>query len=146
MEMSFEEWKSLISITLDGSFHCTKACLPHMIKAGGGSIVTLGGANALSGSPKRVHGSVGKHGLWGMTRALAKELGPHKINVNCIVPGQMNTPTQPGRAPRADVSNVPLGRRVEPDEMATLARFLCGPGGLMVSGQLIYVDGGQQMF
>jgi 3-oxoacyl-[acyl-carrier protein] reductase len=146
MEMSFEEWKSLISITLDGAFHCTKACLPHMIKAGGGSIVTLGGANALSGSPRRVHGSTGKHGLWGMTRALAKELGPHRINVNCVVPGQMNTPTQPGRSARAEVSNVPLGRRVEPGEIATLTRFLCGPGGAMVSGQLIYVDGGQQMF
>ena len=146
MEMTFEEWKSLISITLDGSFHCTKACLPHMIKAGGGSIVTLGGANALSGSPKRVHGSTGKHGLWGMTRALAKELGPHKINVNCVVPGQMNTPAQPGRSPRADATNVPLGRRVEPEEIATLTRFLCGAGGAIVSGQLIYVDGGQQMF
>ena len=146
MDMSFEEWKSLISITLDGSFHCTKACLPHMIKAGGGSIVTLGGANALSGAAKRVHGSTGKHGLWGMTRALAKELGPHKINVNCVVPGQMNTPTQPGRSPRAEVSNVPLGRRVEPEEIATTTRFLCGAGGAMVSGQLIYVDGGQQQF
>jgi 3-oxoacyl-[acyl-carrier protein] reductase len=93
-----------------------------------------------------VHGSTGKNGLWGMTRALAKELGPHKINVNCVVPGQMNTPTPPGRSPRAEVSNVPLGRRVEPEEIATTTRFLCGPGGRMVSGQLIYVDGGQQMF
>ena len=146
MEMSFEEWKSLISITLDGSFHCTKACVPHMIKAGGGSIVTLGGANALSGSPKRVHGSTGKHGLWGMTRALAKELGPHAINVNCVVPGPMAGPTPPGRSPRGDASGVPLGRRVEYEEIATLTRYLCGPGARMVSGQLLYVDGGQQIF
>jgi NAD(P)-dependent dehydrogenase (short-subunit alcohol dehydrogenase family) len=146
MEMSFEEWRSLISITLDGAFHCTKACLPHMVKAGGGSIVTLGGANALSGSPKRVHGSTGKHGLWGMTRALAKELGPHKITVNCIVPGPMNTPPQPGRSARADTSGIPLGARVEPEEIATLTRYLCGPGAKMLSGQLVYVDGGQQIF
>jgi 3-oxoacyl-[acyl-carrier protein] reductase len=146
MEMSFEEWKSLISITLDGAFHCTKACLPHMVKAGGGSIVTLGGANALSGSPKRVHGSTGKHGLWGMTRALAKELGPYGINVNCVVPGPMIGAAQPGRSPRGDASGVPLGRRVEYEEIATLTRYLCGPGARMVSGQLMYVDGGQQQF
>jgi 3-oxoacyl-[acyl-carrier protein] reductase len=144
-DMSFDEWRSLISITLDGSFHCVKAALPHMIKAGGGAIVTLGGMTAMSGAKRRVHGSVGKFGLYGMTRALAKELGEHKIRVNCVAPGQMNTPRAPGRAV-PDVSNVPLGRRVEPEEIATTVRFLCGPGAAMISGQLIYVDGGQQMF
>jgi 3-oxoacyl-[acyl-carrier protein] reductase len=146
MEMSFDEWRSLLSITLDGSFHCVKACLPHLIKAGGGSIVTLGGMSALSGAKRRVHGSVGKFGLYGMTRALAKELGEHKINVNCVAPGQMNTPRASDRSARADVSGVPMGRRVEPEEIATITRFLCGPGGRMISGQLIYVDGGQQQF
>lgn len=146
IEMSHEEWKSLISVTLDGAFFCAKACLPHMIEAGGGSIVTIGGMTSLSGAKRRVHGSVGKHGLWGMTRALAKELGEHRITVNCVAPGQMNTPAQPGRAPRPDAASVPLGRRVEPGEIASVVRFLCGPGARMVSGQLIYVDGGQQQF
>jgi 3-oxoacyl-[acyl-carrier protein] reductase len=146
IDMSFDEWRSLLSITLDGSFHCTKACLPHLIKAGGGAIVTLGGMTALSGAKKRVHGSVGKHGLYGMTRALAKELGEHKIRVNCVAPGQMNTAREAGRSTRPDVSNVPLGRRVEPEEIAGTVRFLCGPGAAMISGQLIYVDGGQQQF
>jgi 3-oxoacyl-[acyl-carrier protein] reductase len=146
MDMSFEEWRSLISVTLDGSFHCAKACVPHMIKAGGGAIVTLGGMTALSGAKRRVHGSVGKFGLHGMTRALAKELGEHKIRVNCVAPGQMNTARASDRSARPDVSNVPLGRRVEPEEIASTVRFLCGPGAAMISGQLIYVDGGQQMF
>ena len=146
-QMSFDEWKSLTSITLDGSFHCVKACLPHLIKAGGGSIVTLGGMSALSGAKRRVHGSVGKFGLYGMTRALAKELGEHHINVNCVAPGQMNTPRPAGRAERPDVSaTVPLGRLVEPEEIASTVRFLCSPGAAMISGQLIYVDGGQQQF
>jgi 3-oxoacyl-[acyl-carrier protein] reductase len=144
-DMSFDEWRNLISITLDGSFHCVKAALPHMIKAGGGAIVTLGGMTALSGAKRRVHGSVGKYGLHGMTRALAKELGEHKIRVNCVAPGQMNTARAPGRSV-PDVSNVPLGRRVEPEEIASTVRFLCSPGAAMISGQLIYVDGGQQMF
>ena len=145
-DMGFDEWKSLLSITLDGSFHCVKACLPHLIKAGGGSIVTLGGMTALSGAKKRVHGSVGKFGLHGMTRALAKELGEHRIRVNCVAPGQMNTARAADRSARPDVSNVPLGRRVEPEEIAGTVRFLCGPGAAMISGQLIYVDGGQQQF
>jgi 3-oxoacyl-[acyl-carrier protein] reductase len=146
MDMSFEEWRSLLSITLDGSFHCVKACVPHMIKAGGGSIVTIGGMTALSGAKRRVHGSVGKHGLYGMTRALAKELGEHQVNVNCVAPGQMNTPRAAGRSEREGAAGVPMGRRVEPDEIASITRFLCGPGGRMISGELIYVDGGQQQF
>jgi 3-oxoacyl-[acyl-carrier protein] reductase len=146
IDMTFDEWKSLTGITLDGSFHCVKACLPHLIKAGGGAIVTLGGMTALSGSKRRVHGSVGKFGLYGMTRALAKELGEHHIRVNCVAPGQMNTPRASDRSARPDVSGVPLGRRVEPEEIADLVRFLCGPKSKMISGQLIYVDGGQQMF
>jgi 3-oxoacyl-[acyl-carrier protein] reductase len=146
-DMSFEEWRSLIGITLDGSFHCVKASLPHLIKAGGGAIVTLGGMQALSGAKRRVHGSVGKFGLYGMTRALAKEFGEHKIRVNCVSPGQMNTPRAAGRSARPDAAaTVPLGRHVEPEEIASTVRFLCSPGGAMISGQLIYVDGGQQQF
>jgi len=146
IDMSFDEWRSLISVTLDGSFHCAKACLPHLIKAGGGAIVTIGGMSALSGAKRRVHGSVGKFGLHGFTRALAKELGELRIRVNCVAPGQMNTTRASDRSARPDVSGVPLGRRVEPEEIASTVRFLCGPGAAMVSGQLIYVDGGQQQF
>ena len=58
----------------------------------------------------------------------------------------MNTARASDRSARPDASNVPLGRRVEPEEIADAVRFLCGPGSKMISGQLIYVDGGQQMF
>src|SRR3990170_6237747 len=114
IDMSFDEWKSLTAVTLDGSFHCAKACLPHMIRGGGGAIVTIGGMTALSGAKRRVHGSVGKFGLHGFTRALAKELGEHGIRVNCVAPGQMNTARAGGRSARPEASLVPLGRRVEP--------------------------------
>ncbi|MBI2294739.1 MAG: 3-oxoacyl-ACP reductase FabG [Betaproteobacteria bacterium] len=147
IEMGYDEWRVPLSVTLDGAFHCTKACLPSMIEARGGSIVTLGGMTALSGAKNRVHGSVAKHGLLGMTRALARELGEYGIRVNCVAPGQMNTERAAGRSPRADPKGVvPLGRRGEPEEIASLVRFLCGPGASFISGQTVYADGGQMMF
>jgi 3-oxoacyl-[acyl-carrier protein] reductase len=147
IDMSFDEWRNILAITLDGSFHCTKACLPAMIKAGGGAIVTLGGLMALSGAKNRVHGSVAKHGLVGMTRALSRDLAQYGIRVNCVAPGQMNTTRAAGRAPRANPSDlIPLGRRGEPEEIATTVRFLCGPGASFITGQTLHVNGGQMAF
>ncbi len=146
-ELSYEEWRLPLSITLDGSFFCTQACLPHMLSAGGGSIVTLGGQVALSGAKNRVNGSVAKHGLVGMTRALAREFGDRGIRVNCVSPGTMNTTRAAGRAPRPDATKVvPLGRPGEAEEIATTVRFLCGPGANFITGQTVHVNGGQMMF
>ena len=146
-ELSYEEWHVPLAITLDGAFYCTQACLPSMIKSGGGSIVTLGGLNSLSGAKKRVHGSVAKHGLVGFTRALAREMGEYGIRANCVAPGSMNTPAKPNRTRPPDAKDVvPLGRRCEPEEIATTVRFLCGPGASFISGQTIHVNGGQSMF
>src|SRR5207253_2385765 len=83
------------------------------IKSGGGGIVTLGGMMALSGAKNRVHGSVVKHGLVGMTRALALDLAQYNIRVNCVSPGQMNTAAA-GEVITERPSpskNVPLGRK-----------------------------------
>jgi 3-oxoacyl-[acyl-carrier protein] reductase len=146
IDMSYDEWRRILAISLDGAFHCTKACLPAMLQAGGGSIVMLGGMTALAGSARRVHGSVAKHGMVGMTRALARELGGQGIRVNCIAPGQMNTTRAAGRSPRGGDDLIPLGRKGEPDEIATTARFLCGPGASYINGQTIHVNGGQMMF
>lgn len=146
-EMSFEEWRRIMSISLDGSFHCVKACLPSMIERRGGAIVTLGGMNALAGARNRVHGSVVKHGLIGMTRALALDLAEHEIRVNCVAPGQMNTPPagDPVSVPSL-AKNSPFGRKCEPEEVAAVVRFLCGPGGSFVSGETVHVNGAQMMF
>ena len=91
LELTYDEWRVPLSITLDGAFYLAQSCLPHMIKAGGGAIVTLGGMVSLSGAKRRVHGSVAKHGLVGFTRGIAREFGEHNIRANCIAPGQMNT-------------------------------------------------------
>ena len=145
-EMSFEEWRRILSISLDGSFHCVKACLPTMTKRRDGSIVTIGGMMALAGAKNRVHGSVVKHGLVGMTRALALDLSDYGIRVNCVAPGQMNTP--PAGDPIVVPSpskTVPIGRKGEPEEIAAMVRFLCGPGASFISGQTIHANGAQMM-
>ena len=146
LELSYEEWRIPLSITLDGAFYLAQACLPSMIEAGGGSIVTLGGMMSLSGAKKRVHGSVAKHGLVGMTRGLAREFGEYGIRANCVAPGQMNTARAAGRSARPGEELIPLGRRGEPEEIATTVRFLCGPGASFLNGQTIQVNGGQMMF
>ena len=150
LELSYEEWRTPLLITLDGAFYLAQACLPSMIANGGGSIVTLGGMMSLSGAKKRVHGSVAKHGLVGFTRGIAREFGDRNIRANCIAPGQMNTVRAAGRAaPPADSviqSMIPLGRKGDAEEIATVVRFLCGPGSSYVNGQSLQINGGQMMF
>jgi 3-oxoacyl-[acyl-carrier protein] reductase len=147
LEIPYDEWRMIMGISLDGAYYCAQACLPHMIKAGGGSIVTLAGMVSLSGAKRRVHGSVAKHGMVGLTRGIAREFGEHNIRANCIAPGTMNTERAPGRPPRADPKlAVPLGRLGEPEEIASVIRFLCGPGAGYLNGQTIQVNGGQMMF
>lgn len=146
-DMTFEQWRATMAITLDGSFHCIKACLPSMIAAGGGSIITLGGDTALLGAVRKSHNSAAKNGLIGLTRALAKELAGDGIRVNCVSPGNINTTRPAHRSPRADAKGtIPLGRQGESDEIAAVVRFLCGPGGAFMTGQTIHVNGGQAIF
>lgn len=146
-EMTFDEWRQVMAISLDGSFHCIKAVLPAMIAAGGGSIITLAGDSALNGAVGKVHSSSAKSGLAGMTRALARELGPQRIRVNCVSPGHFNTTRPAHRAARPAASAaIPLGRYGESAEIAATVRFLCSPGAGFITGQTIHVNGGQWMY
>lgn len=146
LELTYEEWRRPLAITLDGAFYCAQACIPSMLKNGGGAIVTLGGMQALAGAKLRVNGSVAKHGLVGMTRALAREYGEQNIRANCIAPGTMNTTRAAGRSARPEPTGIPLKRYGEATEIATTVRFLCGPGASFITGQSIQVNGGQMMF
>jgi 3-oxoacyl-[acyl-carrier protein] reductase len=146
-DMTFEQWRAVMSITLDGSFHCIKACLPSMIESGDGSIVTLAGDGALLGSVRKSHNSTAKNGLVGLTRALAKELAADGIRINCVSPGNINTTRPAHRSPRVEAKGtIPIGRWGEPEEIAAVVRFLCGPGAGFITGQTIHVNGGQMMF
>jgi 3-oxoacyl-[acyl-carrier protein] reductase len=146
-DMSFEEWRATMSITLDGSFHCIKACLPSMTACGGGHIITLAGDAVLLGNPGKAHNTAAKNGLVGLTRVLAKELAEDGIRVNCVSPGSIDTVRPAHRSSRAPAKGaIPLGRWGEPEEIAAVVRFLCGPGGGFITGQTIHVNGGNMMF
>ena len=147
-QMTLEEWRRVLATVLDGAFLCAQACLPHMVRAGGGSIVNIGGLTAHKGAAGRAHVVTAKAGLAGMTRALAHELAPHGITVNCVVPGTIETlrglPGAPER-PAHRQGLPPVGRRGESDEIASAVRFLCGPGSRYITGQALHVNGGGYM-
>jgi 3-oxoacyl-[acyl-carrier protein] reductase len=147
-EISLEEWRRVLSTVLDGAFICTQACLPHLARAGGATVVNIGGLTAHKGATCRAHVITAKAGLSGMTRALALDLAPHQVTVNCVVPGTIETvrglPGAPER-PENRRSLPPIGRRGEPEEIAAMVRTLCGPDMRYVTGQTIHVNGGNLM-
>ena len=146
-DMTFEEWRNTMSITLDGSFHCIKACLPSMLERRCGNIITLAGDAVLLGGNRKAHNTTAKNGLVGLTRALAKELAGDGIRVNCVSPGSINTVRPAHRSVREDPKGkIPLGRPGETEEIASVVRFLCGPGGGYITGQTLHVSGGAQIF
>ncbi len=147
-DMKLEEWRHVLAVTLDGAFLCTQACLPHMVKAGGGAVVNIGGMTGHKGARGRAHVVAAKAGLAGLTRALAMDLAPHDITVNCVVPGTIETvrglPGVPER-PAHRQGLPPIGRRGEPGEIAGTVRFLCGPGARYITGQSLHANGGGYM-
>ena len=144
-EIRLDEWRRVLAIVLDGAFICAQACLPHLIRSGGGSIVNIGGQTGHRGAANRAHVVAAKAGLAGMTKALALDLAPHYITVNCVVPGSIRTvrglPGAPER-PGHRGGPPPLGRHGEPEEVAAMVRMLCGPDSRYVTGQSIHVNGG----
>jgi 3-oxoacyl-[acyl-carrier protein] reductase len=146
--ISYEEWRRVLSIVLDGAFLCAQAALPHLMRAGGGTIVNIGGQTGHKGASERAHVITAKAGLAGMTKALALDLAPHQITVNCVVPGtiesQRGLPGVPDR-PAHRRTPPPIGRRGEPEEIAAMVRMLCGPDARYITGQAIHVNGGGYM-
>ena len=143
--ITFDEWRQVLAIVLDGAFLCAQAALPHLIKAGGGTIINIGGQTGHKGAAERAHVITAKAGLAGMTKALALDLAPHQITVNCVVPGtiesQRGLPGVPDR-PAHRLTVPPIGRRGEPEEIAAMVRMLCGPDARYMTGQSIHLNGG----
>ena len=141
-DMSFEEWRLITGVVLDGAFHCVKACLPAIKKSDMGSIVNVGGLTGAMGAPDRAHVVTAKAGIAGFSRALAMELSPYKITVNTLVPAMLARPDKPNEIPPHPLYRPRLGRAAWPTDFAPLARFMVGPGARYMTGQTINVNGG----
>jgi 3-oxoacyl-[acyl-carrier protein] reductase len=143
-EMSFAEWREILDVTLDGTFHCVKACLPALRKSGAGTIVNIGGLSAHTGAKNRAHVVTAKAGIIGFTRALAHDLAADGITVNCVVPGLIGTPRPKDKPEPAHhlTHHSITGERGRPEDVAATVRFLCGPGARYVNGQAIHANGG----
>jgi 3-oxoacyl-[acyl-carrier protein] reductase len=143
-EMDYAEWRQILDVTLDGAFHCTKACLPALKKSGAGTIVNIGGLSAHTGARNRAHVVTAKAGIIGFTRALAHDLADDGITVNCVVPGLIGTPRPKDKPEPAHhlTHQTITGERGGPQDVAAAVRFLCGPGARYITGQAIHTNGG----
>jgi 3-oxoacyl-[acyl-carrier protein] reductase len=145
LDMSFEEWREIMSVALDGAFLLGKAFVPQMVAKGkGGAFVAMSGVSTHVGTPNRCHVSASKSGLEGLMRALARELAPHKITCNAVAPGAIDTARAATAGPRPIQGRpIPLGRLGQVDEIAAMVRLLVGPEGTFITGQTIHVNGGE---
>ena len=154
-EIDPDEWRRCLDICLTGQFLCTRRVVPFLKQAGGGSIVNMSSAAGRHGYAFRTAYSSAKFGVIGLTKSLAKELGPHSIRVNAILPGIVEGPRMEGvirdRAQQLGLSEVEMKRRylekvslrrmVSPYDVASMVAFLLSDAGANVSGQSLGVDG-----
>jgi len=145
-EITFEAWKRLSAIILDGAFLCSQACLPAMKKSGDATIINIGGQSGDCGMPERATISAAKAGLAGFTRGVAMDVAKDSINVNYVSPGPVNTEgsmmVRHANSGFKKKRATPIGRSVECDEIAGLVRYLCGPKARAITGQKIMINGG----
>jgi 3-oxoacyl-[acyl-carrier protein] reductase len=146
LSMREEDWHEIMDVNLHAAFHICRAFLPGMVEANWGRIVNITGKTAMEGYGERVPVSVAKHGLWGMTKALAKEFGAYGITSNVISPGaiRQSEPSDPEVALRIAkrAAEIPAGRIGEPADIAALTGFLCSAEAGFINGQMIASNGG----
>ena len=143
-DISFADWRRVLDVHVDGTFHVTKAVLPGMTTAGWGRILTVASEAVWLGN-QSVQYVTAKAALVGFTRALAYQLAPSGILVNAVAPGPVDTPMlrdNDAAAIDAELASVRIGRFLEPDEIAATIAFLAGPGGDAYVGQILSPNGG----
>jgi len=144
-ETSLEDFNKVLSGTVGATFLCAKSALLHLQQSDAGAIISIGGVSGHAGVVDRIAVCAGKAGVAGMTRALAAELAPNNITVNCVSPGYIETVDRTFLPKHFRKIPVPLGRPGQPSEIAAMVRMLCGPGGRFITGQVIHVNGGWYM-
>ncbi len=142
-----EDWHRVLATDLHSAFYTCRAFLPKMVAQGWGRIINLTGMNAMHGYNGRCPVSVAKHGLWGLTKSLAKEFGPEGVTVNAISPGPIRSAHRDPSMTHhieSQLSRIPLGRLGEPEDIAALCGFLASEEGGFISGQMIASNGAAQ--
>lgn len=154
-DCSVEDWRRTLAIDLDGTFFCLRHAVPALKRSGGGSIINLSSTAGLFGFPYRAPYAAAKWGVIGLTKTLAKELGPSGIRVNAICPGAVEGPRiDHVIAAQAETRGIEaetvreeylgmssLRTFIDASDIADMALFLCADAGHKVSGQALAVDG-----
>lgn len=146
-EIDSQEWDLVLTVNIKGAFLATQAVFPYMRDQGYGKIVNLASEVFFTGSHGFAHYVASKGGIIGLTRALAVELGPHNICINCLAPGFTDTEASRGIADvtKYDTSKTPLRRLGKPEDLTGAAVFLASAESDFMTGQTMLVDGGRAM-
>ena len=151
LKIDSDAFDKVIAVNLKGTFDCCQAVVPHMLEAGWGRIVNIASSSAQTGSAYQVHYSASKAGVIGLTRSLARELGPKGITVNTIPPSFVDTPALRGAEEAGFLGEgvpfhektTPVGRVGRPEDIAPACAFLVRDDASYVTGQVIGVNGGR---
>jgi 3-oxoacyl-[acyl-carrier protein] reductase len=146
-EIDLKEWDLVMGVNVKGAFLSARAVFPTMKAQGYGKIINLASEVFFTGSNGFAHYVASKGGIIGLTRALAVELGPHNICINCIAPGFTDTEASRGLADvtKYDVSKTPLKRLERPEDLVGAALFFSSPESDFITGQTLLIDGGRAM-
>jgi 2-deoxy-D-gluconate 3-dehydrogenase len=147
-EVTDEDWDAVLATNLSSMFRCARAVAPGMIELERGKIINIGSMYGVIGVPRYAAYCASKAAVAGLTRSLAAEWARHGIQVNCLAPGYVNTDIP--REAMADektralfLSKIPARRIGEPEEVGALAVYLASPASDFMTGQTVYLDGGQ---
>jgi 3-oxoacyl-[acyl-carrier protein] reductase len=148
MRMKQDEWDDVMAANLTGVFRLSKGCLRGMMKARKGRIINIASVVAVMGNPGQANYAATKAGMIGFSKSLAKEIGSRGITVNVIAPGFIDTDMTkelPEENRAAMLSQVPLGKLGEGDDIANAVLFLASQGGAYITGETLHVNGGMVM-
>jgi 2-hydroxycyclohexanecarboxyl-CoA dehydrogenase len=149
-DITFDEWRRVVDVNLNGVFHCVQAVLPDMVEAGWGRIVNISSSSTHSGTPYMSHYVAAKSAVNGLTKSLALEYGPAGITVNAVPPGFIDTPMlrnaeAKGRLGdiQATIDATPVRRMGKPEDIAAACAFLISEEAGYITGQILGVNGGR---